>query len=507
MSLFKNVLTVSFFTSISRVLGMVREILMSYLVGASWISDAFIIAFKFPNFFRRFFAEGAFNAAFVPEFSGRLTKNGADDAKALAQSTYSVMAWFLVLFCLIVIIFAPYLIYVLAPGFSKNPEKINTVVLFIRITFPYILFISLSALFGGVLNSVNRFAAGAAAPIILNVVMIVALLTHDFFDTNPTTAQVYAVLISGVLQYLWMYFAVKRLGYPFKLTWPKLTPDVKRILKLMVPGAIGAGITQINLFIDMMLASFLPEGSMSYLYYADRLSQLPLSIFGVAMGTALLPQLSKLIKGNQMADAQNLQLSALGLALQMTIPAATALIILSTPLIAIIFGHGNFSARDVALTGPALAAFAFGLPAFVSQKVLTAAYFARADTKTPMLIGFWCVAINIFLNLILMQFLKHTGMALATSISGWVNVIVLGVILYRRDTFSYTMQFSKKIIGVIALSFFMGGVLVYLKPLLLTANLSPSVYLKNVLLLVVLGLLTYGAGVFFMERKRHNCHI
>ena len=342
MNLIRAAATVGSYTAISRVFGLVREILLSHILGAGTLADAFVVAFKFPNFFRRFFAEGAFNAAFVPQIARRLAnkdeKLGQASAKDLAQKVFSCLAWFLFVFVLVVELTTPYVIPLLAPGFATTPERLDLAIQFTRITFPYILFISLSALLGGVLNSLHHFAAAAAAPILLNLMMIAALLFYPYTNLEPGPALCWSVFLAGLVQFGWLYWTCQKLDFKFWLQWPQITDDVKKVLKLMVPGTIGAGVMQINLFIDMMLASLLPTGSLSYLYYADRLNHLPLSIFGVAIGTALLPSLSKCWRKGDVKRAYHQQNTALNFALQLTIPSTVGLIVLSYPLIDLIFG-------------------------------------------------------------------------------------------------------------------------------------------------------------------------
>ena len=272
MNLIRAATTVGSYTAISRAFGLLREILLSHILGANTLADAFVVAFKFPNFFRRFFAEGAFNAAFVPQIARCLANGDVQQgrllAQALAQKVFSCLAWFLVGFVLMVEFTTPQLIPLLAPGFATTPERLELAIQFTRITFPYILFISLSALLAGVLNSLYHFAAAAAAPILLNLIMIAALILYPYTSLEPGFALCWSVFLAGLVQFSWLYWVCLQLDFKFWLKWPQLTADVKKILKLMVPGTIGAGVMQINLFIDMMLASLLPIGSLSYLYYA-----------------------------------------------------------------------------------------------------------------------------------------------------------------------------------------------------------------------------------------------
>jgi len=283
MRLIRAIATVGGYTGVSRIFGLVRESLMSHILGASPLTDAFLVAFKFPNFFRRFFAEGAFNASFVPQFSGQLASEGIESARLLAERVMAVLVTTLLIFVIVIVIVTPWVMGVIAPGFSTTPERLEMAITFTRITFPYILFISIAALLSGVLNSLDRFAAAAAAPIILNIVMIGAMLLFSYADLATGKALSWAVFLAGVLQLGWLYWACWRTGLRLKLRVPHLTPEVRKVIRLMIPGAIGAGVMNINLLLDMMFASLLPSGSISFLHYADRLNQLPLSLFGIAM--------------------------------------------------------------------------------------------------------------------------------------------------------------------------------------------------------------------------------
>lgn len=465
MNLFKAATTVGGWTAISRILGMLREMLMSHYMGASMISDAFVVAFKFPNFFRRFFAEGALNAAFVPQFAGKLSEEGTASAKKMATDVFSIMAWFLFGFVLFIELLTPYVIPVIAPGFSGTPERVELAITFTRITFPYILCISLTALLAGMLNSVDRFWAASAAPILLNIAMIFALLMIPYTHLSSGILLSMSVFVAGILQLGWLYWSCMRQGLALPLHLPRITDDVRHVMRQMLPGMVGAGVMQINLLIDLQLASFLPVGSMTYLYYADRLYQLPMSIFGVAIGTALLPSLSKLWRAQDTNQALNLQNKALTFALFMNMPAAIGLIVLSQPLIALLFGHGKFSDADVHQTAPALAAFASGLPAYVASKVFTTTFFASNDTKTPVKVGGFAILGNLILNLCLMPYFLHVGLALSTSITAYGHVIALGILLHKRGLFYLTKDLIHFCIKITGLSIIMGFVIYYLPTL------------------------------------------
>ncbi|MBW8309275.1 MAG: murein biosynthesis integral membrane protein MurJ [Candidatus Paracaedibacteraceae bacterium] len=456
MRILRHIITISGFTVMSRIFGLVREIMIARFLGASLVTDAFFVAFKFPNLFRRIFAEGAFNAAFVPLFSRKLVSEGREPAKALAEVIFSAMLAFLTIFVLLVVIFTPTIIHILAPGFATTPERLELAITFTRITFPYILFISLAAHLSGVLNSFDRFAAAAGVPILLNIVMISSLLICPYIDLSYGVGLSIAVTVAGMVQLLWLYMACWRMDFRIRLRWPRLTPDVKELLRLMVPGAIGAGVMNINLFIDTILASFLPEKSVSYIFYADRLNQLPLSIFGIGIGTALLPLLSRQLKAGEYEKALQNKLLVTDVALQLTVPAAVGLALLSYPLIHLIYG---MSIGDTQATANALAAFAIGIPAYVLNKVFVTGFFARQDTKTPVKIAIGCIFLNLLLNLILMRYLGHVALALSTSLSAWVHTVALYGVLKKRGWFALSYDIKMASIKIIFISILMGTIL------------------------------------------------
>lgn len=488
MRLGKAVVTVGGLTSISRFFGLLREMLMSHFLGASIVADAFIVAFKFPNFFRRFFAEGAFNAAFVPEFAGVLASEGKRKANEVANQVFSWLTLVLCIFVVLVVIFTPTIIHLIAPGFCSTPDRLQYAIEFTRITFPYILFISLAALLSGILNSLDRFAAAAATPVLLNIFMIGALLLTV---KEPGFALCVGVIVAGIIQFLWLYFVAMKQGFKLRLQRPVLNPSISKILKLMVPGAIGAGVMQINIFIDMMLASTLETGSLSYLYYADRLNQLPLSIFGIAIGTVLLPSLSKALRTNRQEEAMNLQEKALSLGLRLSIPSAIGLIVLSYPIIDLIYGHGSFSILHVQATAPALAAFAIGLPAYTVSKVFTTGFFAKQNTKTPLKIGMITVVINLILNLLLIGSFVHVGMALATGFAAWFQAGLLSWKLAQKSMIYLSKMFFQDLCYILFASFCM-GIIVYQLQIQVPC---PSSFIKEaiyVMGLVGIGVATYG---------------
>ncbi len=457
MALFRSIATVGGYTLISRVLGFIRDILLAAILGASVVADAFFVAFKLPNFFRRLFAEGAFNAAFIPMFAGLLEKKGRDEARRFGEEVLSVLLVILVLFVALAEMGMPWLLYLLAPGFVDDPTRYELTTLFARIAFPYLLFISLVSLMGGVLNSLGRFAAVAATPILLNLVLIGSLLVLAKFTATPGHALVIGVAVAGLGQFLWLVVALSRTGMSLHLRRPRLTPDVKRFLRLLAPGAVGAGIVQINLFIDIVLASLLPAGAISYLYYADRLNQLPLGVVGIAVGTALLPLLSRQLRAEDRDGANASQNRAIEAALFLTLPAAVALFLLSGPILHVLFERGAFGPAETRAAGAALAAYAVGLPAYVLIKVLAPAYFARHDTKTPVKIAGIAVVMNIVLSVALMIPFAHVGIALATAIASWCNAGLLIFGLTRRGDLFFDARLKRRLPRIGVASAAMGG--------------------------------------------------
>jgi putative peptidoglycan lipid II flippase len=494
MALLRSVATVGSYTAISRVFGFMRDVLTAAIIGAGPIADAFFVAQRLPNLFRSLFAEGAFSAAFVPLFAGTMAKHGKKRARIFAEDALAVLLTALLGFVLLGEIFMPTFMDVIAPGFRQEPEKFELAVDLARITFPYLLFIALVALQGGVLNSVERFAAAAATPILLNLFLIAALLLMRQFGWRDGQALAWAVTAAGFAQFLWLLLACERAGLALRLPLPRLTPGVRRTLAVMAPGTIGAGVTQLNLLISTALASLLPSGSVSYLYYADRLNQLPLGVVGIAVGTAILPSLSRQVRLGDLPNAAAIQNRGIELALLLTLPAATALAVLATPILSVLFERGAFGPTDTAATAAALAAYAAGLPAFVLIKVLAPAFFARHDTATPVKVAIAAMAVNLCLTLILMQFLAHVGIALATTMAGWLNALLLLALLTRRGHFGFDGRARRNLPRVVVASFGMGVVLAALRIALAPMLAGHAMLQIGVLAaLVCAGLATFAA--------------
>ncbi len=445
----RGIVTVGGWTMVSRLLGFVRDILIAALLGAGPVADAFFVANRLPNLFRRLFGEGAFNAAFIPSFAGLLATDGLKAAQDFASQAASVLAFWLLGLTVLGEIFMPQVMTVLAPGFAATPAKFQLAVTLSRITFPYMPLICLAALLSGVLNGLDRFAAAAAAPVIYNVTSIGFML--GLLHVLPTAghALAWGVTVSGVLQLLLLMWAVRRAGVRLKLPRPRLSPAMRRLLRRMAPGLLGAGVTQLNLSVDVIIGSLLPAGTVSVLYYADRINQLPLGTIGAAVGTALLPTLSRQVASEAPSVAIATMNRALEYALLLTLPAALALLVAAHPIIAVLFQRGAFDAHSVLLSAQALQAYATGLPAFVLVKVLLNGFFARGDTATPVKLGIACVGLNLVLNLLLMRPLQHLGPPLASSIAAWVNVAGLGLILARRGQLAADALLRRRVAGML----------------------------------------------------------
>lgn len=431
----KGILTVGGWTMGSRVLGFLRDMLMAAMVGAGPLGDAFVIASRLPNMFRTLFGEGAFNAAFVPEFSAILAKGGLDAARRFAEQTFGVMAFWLFGLTVLAELLMPQIMALLVFGHADDPAQMALIVELARITFPYMPLICLTALLSGVLNGLDRFAAAAAAPIIYNLTSMAFMVGLVGLVPTPGHALAWGVSVSGVFQLALVAWGTWHSGMALHLVRPRLSPEIRVLFRRMAPALIAAGVTQLNLSLDVVIASFLPAGTQSALYYANRLDQLPLAIIGVAIGTAMLPGLSRQVIAGQEAQARATLNRALEYALVLVLPAALALSTVPLPIMSVLFERGEFDHHAAIISSQTLSAYAIGLPAFVLLRVLVPALFARADTKTPMRWGLWSVAINIGLNLLFMAPLQHMGPALAASCAAWFNAVALTVVLTRRGYF------------------------------------------------------------------------
>ena len=476
MSLVKNTATIGIFTLASRVLGFVRDILGAHYLGAGFAMDAFSVAWRLPNLFRALFAEGAFSAAFVPMFNrvvGSAENEGEEGLPAgirFAEDVLSILLPFLIVFTAVIMIFPKPIVWLISLGFkdSGGPAKLEFATQLTQLTFPYLALISLVSLFGGIMNSLNRFWVNAAAPIMLNVCMVGALL---FFASDSTLAtahnQAIAISVSGVAQLAWLVFAARRAGVRLRLKRPTLNPQVKKLLQMIWPAAVGQGAIQFNVFVITLIASgLLPQGSVSYIYYADRLNQLPLALVGIGVGTAILPALSRQIIGGDEKAAMHTQNRAIELALLLALPAAAGLMLASLPLITATLQSGHFTAADAHASAAVLTAFACGLPAYILIKVFTPGFYARADTKTPVRIALIEMACNMTLNLFFVFFtnLSYVGLAISGASCAWINAGLLYVMLHRRGHLRLDAQLRRRVIRLILATIAMGALLLWLEP-------------------------------------------
>lgn len=462
----RSISTVGGFTLLSRIFGFIRDVLLARYLGAGMAADAFFIAFKLPNFFRRLFAEGAFSAGFVPLFSRALGKDITEESQAAALDFAGrVLSWLFPVLILLLLIMEAAMVPVmfgLTGGFDGDTAKFDFVVELGRYTFPYLVMISLVSFYAGMLNAYGRYSAAAFAPVLLNSSMIVALVLYGESDIDSARALAVSVSIAGILQLLLLYVAAKRIGVRLKLPRPRLSKDVRELFRIMGPAALGAGVMQINLFVDLIIAArFLPEGSISWLSFADRLNQLPLGVIGVAVGTVLLPSISRLLAAREDEAANAQQNRALEFSLFLTLPSAVALMVIADPIISTLFERGEFTATDTAATAAALVVYAAGLPAYVIAKALTPGYFARKDTVTPVRFAVISLVINTVLNIILIQFLEHVGLAAATAIAAWINVAMLYVGLKRRNHLTLLAATQKRIFKCTLSSLVMGATIWY----------------------------------------------
>jgi putative peptidoglycan lipid II flippase len=496
MSLARNFATVGGATLLSRLLGFVRDVLLAAAVGAGPVADAFVVAFRLPNLFRRLFAEGAFNSAFIPLFGRAVEEEGEAGAKRFAGEIGAALLFCLLTLTALAQIFMPLVVWALAPGFVADPEKFDLTVLMSRIAFPYLVFMSLLAFVGGILNTYQRFAAAAFAPVMLNVVMTLVLGGVLFAgvetDTSLGVILAVGVTVGGVVQLAVVVIDLKRLGFRIPIRRPRYTKSARRLLVLGLPGVVAGGVTQINIAVGQIIAS-MQEGANALLYFADRLYQLPLGVIGIAIGVVLLPSLTRQLRSGQTAAYQHSLNRAMEFALVLTLPAAVALAVIPQEIVSVLFQRVRFDAAAVEGTAAALTAFAFGLPAFVLNKVFSPGYFAREDTKTPMVFAIIAMVVNVGLSIALFPVLKHVGIALATTLAGWVNTGLLILVLWRRGHFAPDMSLLRRLFLVFLASLLM-GVTVYFAAQLLAPFLTDGwlvIRAASLVALVLTGMATF----------------
>lgn len=450
MSLAKAITTVAGLTGLSRIAGFTRDILTASILGAGPVADAFFIALRLPNFFRRITAEGAFSVSFVPLYAETLEKEGREEADIFAGNAFMVLLGILAVFVLLAMWAMPFVITLIAPGFQDDPERFELAIEMARTTFPYLLFMSLTALLGGVLNALNRFAPFAFAPILFNLTLITALLLSDLAQTAGH-ALAFGVFAAGIVQFAWLAVSAYRAGVRIRIRVPQFTPRVKKVFALMGPGVIGAGVMHINLFADMIIASLLETGSISYLYYADRLNQLPMGIVGVAVGTALLPMLSRAISGDKLEEARELYNRAMEYCLLLAIPAATGLAVLGWPIVVTLFHHGEFSWHAAEMSTLVVTSYCAGMPAYIAIKIFSTAFWAKQDTMTPVKISVATTIFNILFSLWLVFGAKIgvIGIAIGTSLTGWLQIALFIYVLRHRADARFDARFMKNIVKII----------------------------------------------------------
>ncbi|KPQ21899.1 murein biosynthesis integral membrane protein MurJ [Halomonas sp. HL-93] len=491
--LMRSGLIVSAMTMLSRVMGLVRDVVVAALLGAGDGADAFFVAFKIPNFLRRLFAEGAFNQAFVPVLSEYSTQRDKQEIRELLNAVAGSLTAILALISALAMLGAPWLIWLFAPGFGRDPEKLAMTADMLRLTFPYLLLISLTAFAGSVLNTWNRFAVPAFTPVLLNISLIGAAVLLTPLMQEPAMALAWGVLIAGVAQLVFQVPFLLRLGL-MPTPWPNLAHEgVRRILKLMGPALFGVSVSQINLLLDTVLASLLAAGSVSWLYYSDRLVELPLGVFGVAIGTVILPALSK-----RHADQSNVHFAAMldwaiRMVLLLGLPAALALVVLAEPLLITLFHYGAMTDTDIQMAAMSLRAYAVGLVAFMLIKVLAPGFFARQNTKTPVKVAIFAMAANMLFNLILVWPLAHAGLALATALSAFLNAGLLGYLLYKEGVLVFQPGWGRFAVQLVGGCVLMSLALYFVAPEW-TAWLAMSLWQR---VAWVSGLVALGAGLYF----------
>ena len=499
-------------TFLSRIFGYIRDLLIARFLGAGLISDSFFVAFKLPNLFRRLFAEGAMNSAFIPVLSGIMVRQGQDKSIKFLSKIISLA--FIILFPLLIIfeIFMPFVINLIAPGFFDEQSKYQLTIELARLTMPFLLFISLSSLIGGFLNTINKFAAMAVTPVILNLTMIcIFLIFANNSEINSLKLSQYlafSISLAGLLQLIWLIINLSKNGYFLKINVFfnkknfKKDKDTKNFFRLFFPAILGNGVYQLNLLIDMILASGLKDGSISYLYYADRINQLPLGVLGISLSTAMLPLLSKFVKEKKTNKVVETTNECLQLCFFISIPASFGIFAISYDLIEFLFVRGEFFIEDARMTSQALGAFCFGLPAFILVKILAVICFSREDTKTPVYIAFFAMLVNLVLNLILIDILFHVGLAVATTISSWFNAIMLYLYLKKRNFISL----SNETINLFFKSF-VSSFAMFVAIKLFSQNLNIGIFFENIFInqlvnlicLILTGIIIYILSMYFLK--------
>ena len=482
----KRILTVGGFTLLSRMTGFARDIILAAVLGAGPVADAFFVALRLPNHFRAIFAEGAFNAAFVPAYARIREQGGPERAGLFADRIFTILLASQIVLLGVALIFTPAVIDVLAPGFANDPQRYALAVELTRITFPYLLLITVVTFYGGMLNALQRFAAAAAAPILLNLSMIVALLVAIYFPT-PGHAAAWGVLVSGVLQALLVGGDAFRANVLARLRRPRLDADIKQFFRALGPATLGSAGVQLALFADTVIASFLPAGALSALYYADRLNQLPIGVIGIAAGTVILPEMARRLATGDDAGAAHAQNRAFEFTLLMAIPCLAAFLIIPDLIMRALFVRGAFNDADALAAGQTLAAYAVGLLPFVLIRSAVASFFARGDTATPVLAALIAAAVNIGFKVLLMGPLAQVGLALATSIGAWINLTLVVWFAIRAGHLRFDARFKASALKLAVAGLVLAAVLWFAAPPL--ARLFAGVAQHDIVTLAVLAAL------------------
>jgi putative peptidoglycan lipid II flippase len=497
--LLRSIVTVGGWTLLSRGAGFVRDVMMAAYLGAGPVAEAFLVAFSLPNMFRRFFAEGAFNMAFVPMFSKKL--EGGEDAQGFARDAFNGLAAVLIVFSILGTLAMPWLVWLMASGFAGD-ERFDLAVLFGRISFVYILFISLVALLSGVLNAFGRFTEASFVPVLMNLMFIVAMLLADHWGWDMGLTLAWTVPLTGVAQLAFTWVSAHRAGFRFSPGWPKLTPDLKRLAVIAAPAVLAGGVVQVNLLVGRQVASF-TEGAVAWLSYADRLYQLPLGVVAIAVGTVLLPDLSRRLRAGDAEGGRASFNRGTEFALFLTIPAAVALMVIALPLCAVLYQRGAFGPDDTAATALALAIYGAGLPAFVLHKVFQPLYYAREDTRSPFRFAVWSMIVNAAIAVGLLPLIGFAAAALATTISGWIMVLQLWLGTRKMgDEARFDDRFRARLPRILLASAIMGGAL-WVGMMLLGPMLGSRGWRFAALgLLVALGMGTYALSALALGAMR-----
>ena len=487
--LISGFLTVGLWTLLSRVLGFVRDVMIAAYLGTGPVAEAFLIAFSLPNMFRRFFAEGAFNMAFVPMFSKKF--EGGDDAEGFANDAFTGLATILIVFTLAAMLFMPWLVLAMASGFAED-DRFSLAVLYGRIAFPYILFISLAALLSGVLNSIGRFAAAAAAPVLLNIMFVAAMIVGNLAGWSMGLTLAWTVPFAGIAQMLLVWVAAKRAGFTLRPRRPKFTPELKRLAIIAAPAALAGGVLQVNLLIGRQVASFY-DGAVAWLSYADRLYQLPLGVVGIAIGVVLLPDLSRRLRAGDTAGGRDAFNRACEMSLALTIPAAIALMVIPVPLVQVLFERGAFGTDDTMNTAVAVAIYGLGLPAFVMQKALQPLFFAREDTRRPFYIALLSLVVNAVIAIGLMPVIGFMAAAVGTTLSAWATV---GFLWWQSRSLGeaarFDARFTNRLWRIVLASGFMAAALWGAWVVLLPFLGLPVWRYFALAVLIAIGMVSYG---------------